>query len=153
MTATDAAANDDAAPVLHLVRHFPAPPEAVYRAFTDPEAFAAWWGPEGMTAPLVELDVRPGGAWRTCIRNAEGQDHCLRGVYREVSPPHRLCFTWAWEAGEFADRETVVTLEFHAAEGGTELRLTQEGFTSRDMRDKHEGGWSSALVCLGQVYG
>ena len=149
MTAADAAHEDR--PVLKLVRHFPAPPEALYKAFTDPEALAAWWGPEGMTAPIVELDLRPGGAWRTCMRNAEGQDHCVRGHYREVSPPERLSFTWAWEDGEFADQETLVTLVFKPAKGGTELHLTQEGFSSLDMRDKHQGGWSSALVCLGQT--
>ncbi len=140
------------APVLTLVRHFAAPPEAVFKAFTDLEALAAWWGPEGMTAPVVELDLRPGGAWRTCMRNAEGRDHCVRGVYREISPPSRLRFTWAWEEGEFADRETLVTLTFVAAKGGTELQLLQEGFASEDMRAKHEGGWSSALLCLGQVF-
>ena len=150
MTATEAVSSDS--PVLKLVRHFAAPPSAVYRAFTDPEALAEWWGPEGMTAPVVELDVRPGGGWRTCMRSAEGQDHCVRGVYREVSPPDRLSFTWAWEAGEFADQETIVTLEFRAAKGGTELHLTQQGFVSQDMCDKHEGGWSSALICLGQVF-
>jgi uncharacterized protein YndB with AHSA1/START domain len=51
------------APQLTLTRVFNAPREVVYRAFTDPEQFAAWWGPIGNALPRedVEFDVRVGG--------------------------------------------------------------------------------------------
>ena len=51
------------APQVSLSRVFNAPREIVYRAFTDPDQFAAWWGPIGNALPRedVEFDVRPGG--------------------------------------------------------------------------------------------
>jgi uncharacterized protein YndB with AHSA1/START domain len=51
------------APQLTLTRVFDAPREVVYRAFTDPDQFAAWWGPIGNALPRedIDFDVRPGG--------------------------------------------------------------------------------------------
>ena len=54
------------APDLTLTRVFNAPRPLVYRAFTDPEHFSAWWGPIGNSVPLdeIEFDIRPGGYMR-----------------------------------------------------------------------------------------
>lgn len=53
-------------PDLSITRLFDAPRPLVYRAFTDPEQLAAWWGPSGSVRPLdeMEFDVRPGGFQR-----------------------------------------------------------------------------------------
>ena len=135
--------------VLRLSRRFKASRRAVFAAFTDPAALAQWWGPEGMTAPLVELDVRPGGRWRTCMRNASGEDYCAHGVYQEVEPPARLVMTWIWESDSMAGMETCLTLEFTAvAEDETELRLTHAGLPRPESRDRHEEGWTSSFTCL-----
>jgi uncharacterized protein YndB with AHSA1/START domain len=48
---------------LRLDRHFAASPEAVFRAWTDPQALAAWFGPEGVQTRNVEIDLRPGGRY------------------------------------------------------------------------------------------
>ena len=134
--------------VLTLVRHYPVPREALYRAFTDPAELALWWGPEGMDAPIVELDVRAGGAWRTCMRNDEGELFCVGGEYLEVAPPERLVKTWAWEGGDWAGVVTTLTLEFLETDGGSELRLTHAGLADAEARGQHQGGWTSSLGCL-----
>jgi uncharacterized protein YndB with AHSA1/START domain len=46
---------------LSLERTFPAPRAVVYRALTDPEELAKWWGPRGFTVPSVEFDPQVGG--------------------------------------------------------------------------------------------
>ena len=98
---------------LNVTRTFAAPREAVYEAWTDPEHLKQWWGPEGMDAPVAELDVRSGGKYRTCMRSPDGkQEMWVGGEYVEVSPPQRLVFTWAWEHDTSADRETLVKVEF-----------------------------------------
>jgi uncharacterized protein YndB with AHSA1/START domain len=53
-------------PDLSITRVFDAPRALVYRAFTDPEQLAAWWGPTGSERPRgeMEFDVRPGGFQR-----------------------------------------------------------------------------------------
>ena len=67
------------------------------RSGREPEHMVRWLGPKGFTAPSCEIDLRPGGAWRACIRSPEGTDHRMQGVYREIAPPERLVFTFAWE--------------------------------------------------------
>lgn len=133
---------------LTLTRRFAARPEAVFDAFTISERFARWWGPRGMTVPDCRIDLRVGGTWRTCIRSAEGAEHVVGGAYREIERPSRLVFTWAWEQGDMAGVETLVTLEFAAVGEGTELRLRHEGLPSENSREMHGQGWSSALDCL-----
>ena len=104
--------------------------------------------PKGFTVPACTLDVRIGGAWRTVMRSPEGKDHIVSGVYREITPPERLVFTWAWEEDGTRGHESVVTIELAETPGGTRLELTQEGFESETARDLHAEGWSGCLDCL-----
>ena len=43
-----------------------------------------WWGPTGFTSPVVRIDLRPGGIFRSCMRSPDGQDFWSTGVYRDV---------------------------------------------------------------------
>jgi uncharacterized protein YndB with AHSA1/START domain len=135
-------------PALRLSRSFAAPRERVFRAFTAPTQMVKWWGPKGFTVPACTLDVRVGGAWRTVMRSPEGKDHIVSGVYREILPPERLVFTWAWEGEGTRGHETVVTIELAETPGGTRLELTHEGFESETARDLHGEGWSGCFDCL-----
>ncbi|MGI9494146.1 MAG: SRPBCC family protein [Geminicoccaceae bacterium] len=133
---------------LRMIRHFEAPRERVFRAFADPQQLVKWWGPEGMHVVDHDIDVRVGGAWRTTIRNQAGDDHTMSGVYREISAPHRLAFTWAWEREGERGHETIVTIDLAEDGDGTELNFVQEIFESEEMRDSHQGGWQSSFDCL-----
>lgn len=138
---------------LVLRRRFSAPPARVFRAWTEPSELVKWWGPGGFTVPLCEMDVREGGAYRTCMRSPAGEDHYLRGVYLEITPPTRLVFTWAWEQGDTVGDETLVTVELNEVRGGTELVLTHSGFATTEARDRHNMGWSSSLDdCLANQF-
>jgi uncharacterized protein YndB with AHSA1/START domain len=137
--------------VLRLSRSFAAPRERVFRAFTAPTQLTKWWGPKGFTVPACTMDVRAGGAWHTVMRSPEGKDHIISGVYREIVPPERLVFTWAWEQDGARSHETVVTIELLETPGGTRLELTHELFESEDSRDRHRQGWSGCFDCLEQA--
>ena len=137
--------------VLELRRTFRKPPAAVFHAWTMPEAIAAWWGPRDFTARIVELDVRPGGRWRTCMISPDGVEHWASGVYVEVVQDQRLEFTWAWETDGVRGHETSVVIEFTPCSDGTELQLTHQVFESLESRDAHSGGWSSCLDSLGDT--
>jgi uncharacterized protein YndB with AHSA1/START domain len=77
-------------------RVFDAPRDRVFAAFTDPELIPQWWGsPEGTTV-VDQMDVRPGGGWRY-VTNGEYGENAFRGIYREVTPPERLVYTFEWE--------------------------------------------------------
>jgi uncharacterized protein YndB with AHSA1/START domain len=138
------------AEVLRLSRRFKAPREAVFRAFTDPVALAKWFGPEGMNVDNVKIDLRPGGAYSMAFNQADGEAHGLSGVYREISPPGRLVMTWAWDHGDMAGIETLVTIELAGAGAGaeTELTLTHEKLPSQNAIDLHKQGWTSSFICL-----
>jgi uncharacterized protein YndB with AHSA1/START domain len=130
--------------VLVITRVFDAPPSQLFEVWSKPEHIARWWGPRGFSVPHHEIDVRPGGAYRLCMRSPEGSDHWLRGVYREIAPPKRLVFTYAWENEKGEPRhETLVTLTFEPQGGKTKLTLHQAVFETVTARDAHQGGWTS----------
>ncbi len=134
----------DAAITLTLRRTFPAPPARVWRAWTTSDEIAQWAAPGEMTVALAEADVRVGGRYRTHMRAPDGSEHHVTGRYLEVTPPHRLAYTWQWETGAAA-AETHVLVEFRAAPGGTEVVLTHSRFASNDERGRHEQGWIGCL--------
>jgi uncharacterized protein YndB with AHSA1/START domain len=77
----------------HIVvtRRFAAPPEAVYRAHTDPELIQKWLlGPQGWTMPVCVNEARPGGKMRYEWVNGKGQGFYLTGEYLELKPPSRI---------------------------------------------------------------
>lgn len=133
---------------LRIEREFAVPPERVFDAFTDPGQVAQWWGPEGMTCPHCDVDARPGGRYRTCIRQPGGAELWVGGVYREVERPRRLVFTWAWETDGVPGHEMLIALSFEPTPNGTRLALLQTNFANADARDRHEHGWISSFNCL-----
>jgi uncharacterized protein YndB with AHSA1/START domain len=78
---------------LTIKRTFAVPRDLVWRAWTDPEELAKWWGPACFTNPVCELDLRPGGAIHIVMRGPDGTDYPMRGEFREIVPPERLVFT------------------------------------------------------------
>jgi uncharacterized protein YndB with AHSA1/START domain len=141
---------DESAPsadrTLVVTRLLDAPRELVFRMWTDPRHVEKWWGPQGFTTTSLEMDPRPGGAYRASMRSPEGKLHTRRGVHREIVPPERLVFTFAWEdaAGDLG-HETLVTVTFAEQGGKTLLTLHQATFDSVAGRDDHRRGWTSCL--------
>jgi uncharacterized protein YndB with AHSA1/START domain len=135
-------------PSLNLRRHYPVAPEKVWRAWTDPQALKQWWGPGGPEAvSLVQLDVRVGGRFRILFGGPRGDEHEVQGTYREVVPNRRLAFTWTWPRTT-PERESLVTITFNAAGGGTELDFVHAQHFDEKVRDGHLQGWSEAFVKL-----
>ena len=134
---------------LVITRIFDAPRELVFRAWTEPDRAVRWRGPQGFTTAHYEIDFRPGGSSRVCMRSPEGTEHWQRGLCRELVAPQRLVFTFAWEDAQGRPgHETVVTVTFDEHGAKTKLTLHQAVFESVTARDLHQGGWSSALECL-----
>ena len=134
---------------LVIRRHFRAPPERVFAAFTEKALMQAWFGPENMTVPHCEVDARVGGKYRVEMHAPSGSVHVVAGEFREIHPPQRLVYTWGWLNGAGRGPETVVTLTFVARDGGTDLTLEHAGFLDQDGRDRHGEGWNSSLDALG----
>jgi uncharacterized protein YndB with AHSA1/START domain len=133
--------------VLEIVRVFDAPRSLVFKAWTDPAHTVRWMGPRGYTATHYEQDQHPGGKWRACLRRDEdGHESWQGGELREVVPPERLVFTFAWDQDDGRPgHETLVTITFADEQGKTRMTFRQAVFASVESRDGHRGGWSSAF--------
>ena len=134
---------------LVIRRTYGAPVARVWDAWTKPEEMKRWMGPADSTRePDITAELRVGGRYRIVMYTAAGETHRVSGAYRDIVPQRKLVYTWAWESTP--ERESLVTVEFHAKDGGTELLLTHERFFDRDARDRHGQGWG---VCLDRLTG
>ncbi len=134
---------------LTITRVYDAPREAVWRAWTEPERIAAWWGKRGWHTPLdsVTLDVRPGGACRlTSISDADGAEMRHDGVYREAVAPERLVFA------ELRPGGAVGTVTLTDLGGGrTEMTFHTTMRTTAAIREAARGGLASAFDRLAEL--
>ena len=115
---------------LTIVRTFDASREEVFKAWTEPEAFAQWFGEHGSDVPAdaATLDVRPGGAWRVVMLVGADTELVFWGHYREVDEPSHLVLTLTdqeFVADQVFD-ELAVDLE-DLGDGRTRMTFTQLG--------------------------
>jgi uncharacterized protein YndB with AHSA1/START domain len=131
---------------LAITRIFDAPRHLVWKAWTDPARLMRWWGPHGFETRVSEMNVRPDGRWRFCMRSPTGIEQWQQGRYREVVEPERLAFSYAFEdeAGK-CGHETLVTVSFADHGGKTELNVRHGIFETVAVRDDHVRGWSETL--------
>jgi uncharacterized protein YndB with AHSA1/START domain len=80
---------------IRLERVFNASRERVWRALTERELVAQWWG-RGHKLDVEHLEVKVGGRWRFVEHSGHGE-HGFGGVYREIVPPERLVNTFAYD--------------------------------------------------------
>lgn len=143
-----------------ITRTFNAPRKLVYEAWTDPKHIAQWWGPEGFTTRVTELDLRPGGQWRYVMIGPDGTEYPGKGVFREIVPLERIVTSDEFEEGfekvvnMDLPQGMVVTTIFEDWNGKTRLTLRILHESVEDRR-KHEemgviAGWNSSFDCLDQ---
>jgi uncharacterized protein YndB with AHSA1/START domain len=140
--------------VLYLTRTFKGPRDRVFKAWTDPWELKGWFAPsDDFTTPEAEVDLRPGGRYSIAMKSPGGHLFRVVGYFKEVKPPERLVYTWAWETGKMGDEgeETLVTVEFRGHGDATEVLLTHERFSTREARDEHAKGWTGCLERLGKL--
>ncbi|HEY3087247.1 MAG TPA: SRPBCC domain-containing protein [Jatrophihabitantaceae bacterium] len=135
-----------------IVRVFDAPREAVWRAWTDPEQLAQWFGPRGVSTPLdkIRMDLRPGGvASLVMVDDASGTEYPNSGTYLEVVPPERL----VWKDDGFPDGTGAgtVTVRLRNLGGKTELALHVVADFTDEMRAQAGAGWGSSFDRLGEL--
>jgi PhnB protein len=106
-----------------LSRVFNAPRHLVFDAWTKPEHMKHWYGCSFATLRACEIDLRPGGAYRF-VMQANGADHTMRGIYREIARPDRLVYTEGYVTEGFASNEALVTVTFVERDGKTTLTST-----------------------------
>lgn len=138
---------------LAFTRTLSAPRARVWRAWTDPKQLALWWGPNGFTNPVCELDPRPDGVIRIHMRAPDGTVYPMIGTVREVTSPERLVFaSEALEDGKPLFRVlTTVTLAEQDGRTVQTVRARVEKVMAEKAADYLRGmqeGWSQSLERL-----
>jgi uncharacterized protein YndB with AHSA1/START domain len=145
--------NLDIDPELDLVfeRTVPVSPERVFRAWTEPELIKKWFTPAPWKTVEAEIDLRPGGRFRTVMESPEGERFDNTGCVLEVEPNRKLAFTDALGPGyrPLAEPFFSAIVLIEPAPGGTRYTAIARHGTSENRR-KHEEmgfhtGWSTAL--------
>jgi uncharacterized protein YndB with AHSA1/START domain len=123
----------DADPQRDIVsaRFFDASRDRVFEALCDPLLLARWWGPKGFANTIHELDVRPGGNWRSVLHAPDGRDFANHSVFVEVVRPERIVFRHISDEHPY---EMTISLE------------EQDGRTWMTWRMRHETAEACARV-------
>ena len=152
-----------------VTRVFDVTVEEVWKAWSDPAYVTRWWGPTGFTSPSAEMDFRVGGASLVCMRApAEygGQDMYHTWTYTRIDSYERIEFV-----SNFADKDGthldpaamgipsgvphdvphVVTFEA-AGEGGTQMTVTEYGYTTEQARDLSRAGMEQCLDKMAAMF-
>ena len=134
---------------LHRVLH--APPERVYRAFLDADAYAKWLPPNGFTCKVHELVARVGGAYRATFTNfSTGNGHSFGGRYLELVPNERIRHDDQFEDPGLPGT-MITTIELKPVSVGTEVHIVQEGIPDAIPLEACYLGWQESLTLLAQL--
>ena len=119
-----------------ISRVFQAPRKLVYEAFADPKQVVEWWGPDGFSTTVLEMDLRPGGKWRLVMHGPDGTDYPNEMTITAVVPMERI------EIDLVGGKEGATLVRMHKTitwadeDGGTRLTL-KNVFESRELRDEN----------------
>ena len=140
-------------PLLDLVleRDIDVSPDQVWDAWTKPEHVKVWFTPRPWTVTDCEIDLRPGGMFRTIMRSPEGEEFPNVGCFLEVVPKKRLVFTDALQPGYRPSGKSFMTalVTFEPRGSGTHYRAVAL-HADEATRKQHEEmgfqtGWGTAL--------
>jgi uncharacterized protein YndB with AHSA1/START domain/dihydrofolate reductase len=128
-------------PVIAFRRVVKAPPDLVFRIYTEPEHLRRWWGPRHLDMVLCEIDLRVGGTYRFVHRAPDGQEFGFHGEYRVIERPYRLVKSFVYEGTP--DDEAVDTFTFEPVDEGT-LISCRTVHSSIAARDAHAASGAAA---------
>jgi uncharacterized protein YndB with AHSA1/START domain len=155
---------------LVITRIINAPPEKVFKAFTDPKQLSQWFSPRQFTNPVCEVDLRVGGSRRIVMRSPAGEDLLLEGTFREIVDNKRIVVIDSlakhppeWHAmvnkhrphakGNLPDLLCTITFEDYA--GKTKLTIYYQFEVAEDRNALTNGGmidgWAQTLDKLEEM--
>jgi uncharacterized protein YndB with AHSA1/START domain len=136
---------------VRLHRVLTAPPQRIYRAFLDPDAFAKWLPPHGFVGKVHGMQPEVGGEWRMSFTNfSGGGTHSFGGKYLELVPDERLRYTSRFDDPNLPG-EMVTTVTLQAVFCGTEMSVVQEGIPDMIPAAACYLGWQESLQLLAQL--
>jgi uncharacterized protein YndB with AHSA1/START domain len=136
---------------VRLHRVLRAPPERVFRAFTDADAMCKWLPPHGFIGKMHSLDLKVGGTYRMSFTNfSGGGTHSFGGRYLEIVANEKLVYTDAFDDPGLPGTMTT-TIVFKPVSVGTDLSVVQEGIPEAIPVEMCYLGWQESLLLLAHV--
>ncbi|HEX4671314.1 MAG TPA: SRPBCC domain-containing protein [Solirubrobacteraceae bacterium] len=130
-----------------ITRVFEAPREQVFRAWTDPDEVAAWYGPEQMDTPRerIHIDLRVGGRYElTMVQRGGDSEFSIGYEILELIEPELIVLRSDPMPGAGRHDPTILRVEFH--DHGDKTRMTlSDGPYPTPGRGHAEAGWSAAF--------
>src|SRR5688572_4455799 len=151
---------------LTLTRTFNVPLTDLWNAWVDPSYVKRWWGPEGFTCPVAEMDVRDGGTSLVAMRTPDGHDLYSTWAYRQIIPGQRMeyVFNLSDATGRKVDptelgmppdfpREVLHVVELRAlGDRRSELTITEHGYTSPAHFEMSKAGLAECLDKMERIF-
>lgn len=106
-----------------ITRHFNAPRELVFDAWTTPELVVRWFGPPDWKVTTCEMDPRAGGGYRFVMEHDSGARMGITGKFREIERPYRMVSTEIFDE-DWTGGETLITNELEEQNGRTIMTMT-----------------------------
>ncbi len=136
---------------IRLHRVLRAPPERIYRAFLDADAYVKWLPPNGFTARVHHMEPKVGGTYRMSFTNfTTGNSHSFGGEYVELKPNEKIRHTDRFDDPNLPG-EMQVTIRLKAVSCGTEIDIVQEGVPAVIPAEACYMGWQESLALLAKL--
>ena len=150
-----------------ISRTYDAPRSEMWKAWTEAERMARWWGPKGFDTHIARLDARPGGTCHYLLRASDGMEMWGKLTYEEIAAPERLVFDVAfsdaaggvtrhpWEPSWPLHMLSTVTLTEQGGKTTVAVRWVPTDATAEERKTFDEGhddmrqGWTGTLDRLG----
>lgn len=130
---------------VQLHRVLAAPPEKVFKAFTDADAYASWLPPYGFVAKVFELNVKEGGNYKMSFTNfTTGKTHSFGGEFLEIKSNEFIKYSDRFDDPNLRG-EMITTIQLKVVSCGTELHITQEGLPDAIPVEMCYLGWQDSL--------
>ncbi len=140
---------------LEISRRISASPEAVYKAWTEPELMKQWLAPNPNIVIYVDNDPIPGGILHIEMNSPDGNQHFIDGKYQKLTPHSFIAKSWKYSGPVdiIQDIETLLEINFTAVDRGfTDLKLTQSRLKTKEACDAYEADWPSCLDKLQNIF-
>jgi len=124
---------------IKCVRRFAIDRDTLWAMWTRAGHLGNWWGRQGFTKPVCEVDFQPGGSWFYCMQDSNGQRYCGKMIYVEIEAPRRFSATDVFtdEAGCIVSDLPAAHSEFDFAEANGETVLTNVSrYRTKNERDQ-----------------
>jgi uncharacterized protein YndB with AHSA1/START domain len=136
-----------------LSRLFDAPRELVWEVWTDPRHVVNWWGPNGFSTTIHEMDVRPGGVWHHTMHGPDGKDYPNKSIFKEVIKLERIVFSHGGgeKGGPGANFEATWTFDAQGDKTKVTARMVFPTRADRDQVVKHYNAIEGGKQTLGRL--